>query len=162
MGYTTSGIKIGEPIDILGLLREAALAELVAINGYENHIAMSNMQDLNDILRHIRDEEIEHYYIFLNLIRKYDREQEESMKKIKKELSQEHFNEKVGPYKKQSDMYIINALRENIKGELEAINLYENQVAKIKNKEIVSAFRKVIVEEKEHIEELTQVIEKLK
>ncbi len=160
MSYTTEGMPYGEPVDVLALIREGMIGEIVAINGYEKHIAMSNMEDLNYLLRHLRDEEIEHYYILLNLLRKYDKVQAMMFEEIKNS-DEFPISETVKPIKKQSDEYIINCLRKDIKGELEAINLYEEHVSKIKNKEISTAIRKIINDEKEHVEELTIAIEKL-
>ncbi len=160
MSYTTlNGIPYGVPQDVLGLLREGMIGELVAIREYDYHIRNSEIPELTEILKHIRDEEVEHYYIFLDLLRKYDKEQMKEMKKAK-----EHANF-LQPHpmnhEKNSTECILNMLRNDIKGELEAINLYEFHVLKIKNKEIRDAFNKIIKDEKHHVEELTDAIEKL-
>ncbi len=47
------------------LLRESLVAEIVAINGYQQHIADSDMPDINAAWQSIMEDEKKHYGMFL-------------------------------------------------------------------------------------------------
>ncbi len=159
MSYTNPhGMAFGKAVDVLGLIREALVGELVAINGYNTHISNSTIPALTKILTHIKEEEQEHYNILIDLLRKYDKEQYMSAKDLEHKINNAP---KVETIKKQSDQCILNQIREDLKGEYEAINLYELHFSKIKNKEIKKAFRQIIIDEKHHVEELTDAINTL-
>lgn len=158
MSYTNSnGQPQGFPKVDTNKLREILIAEIIAINGYAQHIANSNMADINVVWNHIMEEEKKHYGMILTLLRKYDPFQYKSYKK--------HEGNKSGPkspmqtftpnYDKQ---LILNNIREDIKGELEAIILYEEQLITIPYQDIRYALFSIINEEKEHSEELTQIL----
>ncbi|WP_461613627.1 hypothetical protein [Clostridium sp. Marseille-QA1073] len=72
------------------LLRQAMIAELVAINDYSEILAYSNIKDLNNILEHILEEEKEHYGKLLNLLRKVDEEQYYMYRRILNENKYKH------------------------------------------------------------------------
>ncbi|OPX42642.1 hypothetical protein CLHUN_34640 [Ruminiclostridium hungatei] len=55
-------------------------------------------------------------------------------------------------------LLILNNIRDDIKGELEAVILYEDEIAHIQQKDIRQALQKIIDDEKEHTEHLTQVL----
>jgi len=62
---------------------------------------------------------------------------------------------------KKDRRFILDKLREEIKGELEAIVLYEDQLRKIPDPEGRTIMYEIIMDEKEHVEELTQALLKL-
>lgn len=158
MSYTNSG---GQPQGLAKVdtnkLREILIAEIIAINGYAQHIANSNMKDINEVWSHIMEEEKEHYGMILILLRKYDPFQYKGYK--------EHIGDKAGPispmqvftpnYDKQ---LILNNIREDIKGELEAVILYEDLLVTIPYHDIRNAIFSIINDEKEHAEHLTQLL----
>ncbi len=55
-------------------------------------------------------------------------------------------------------LLILNNVRDDIKGELEAVILYEDEISHIQQKDIRHALQKIIDDEKEHTEHLTQVL----
>jgi len=138
-------------------LREILISEIDAINGYSDHIANSNMEDVNAAWKSIMGDEKKHYGIILLLLRKYDSAQNQAYK--------EHIAGKSGPtspmqtyepnYNKQ---IILNNIREDIKGELEAVILYEQQLAMIPYSDVRYALYSIINEEKGHAEHLTQLL----
>ena len=138
-------------------LREILIAEIIAINGYAEHIANSNMEDINAAWNSIMGDEKKHYGMILTLLRKYDPNQYKSYK--------EHIGDKAGPkspmqeftpnYNKQ---VILNNIREDIKGEFEAVILYEQMLAIIPYHDVRYAIYSIINEEKGHAEHLTQLL----
>lgn len=157
MSYTTEGQPQGIPFLCTNLLREALIGELVAINGYTYHIAHSPIKDLNEIWYHIMEDEKRHYGMFLQLLRKYDPIQKE---KYNETLDHIKFTSKgnldVSSTIVKYDKYkILNNIRNDIKGELEAVILYEQQVSQIPIIDVKQVFNEIIADEKEHTEELT-------
>ena len=158
MSYTN---RYGQPQGFAELvtnkLREILIAEIIAINGYAEHIANSNMKDINAVWNSIMGDEKKHYGMILTLLRKYDPTQNQSYK--------EHIGDKLGPkspmqtfipnYDKQ---VILNNLREDIKGEFEAVILYEEQLASMPFHDVRNALYSIINEEKGHAEHLTQLL----
>jgi rubrerythrin len=91
------------------------------------------------------------------LLRKYDPAQYQSYK--------EHKGDKLGPksplqiFKPNYDRQIIlNNVREDIKGELEAVILYEQMMANIPYHDVRQVIYSIINEEKGHTEHLTQLL----
>jgi rubrerythrin len=158
MSYTNPyGMPQGIAIFDTNKLREILIAEIYAINGYVDHIANSNMEDINAAWRSIMGDEKKHYGMVLNLLRKYDQAQYQAY--------QEHFGAKLGPkspmqiYKPDYERQIIlNNVREDIKGEFEAVILYEQHLAYIPYNDIRAALVSIINEEKGHAEHLTQLL----
>ncbi len=158
MSYTTrNGQPQGIPYCFTNKIREAMIAEIIAINGYAEHIANSNMEELNAAWRNIMRDEKKHYGMLLMLLRKYDPDQYEKY--------QEHKEIKYGSkgpmqaYKPNFDKQIIlNNLRQDIKGELEAVILYEQDFADISCNDIRHVFYSITTEEKGHLEHLTQLL----
>lgn len=158
MSYTN---RYGQPQGLARLdtnkLREILIAEIIAINGYAEHIANSNMEDINTAWNSIMGDEKKHYGMILTLLRKYDPFQYQSY--------EEHIKDNPGPkspmqkftpnYDKQ---IILNNVREDIKGEFEAVILYEQQFASIPYHDIRYALHSIINEEKGHAEHLTRLL----
>lgn len=95
--------------------------------------------------------------MILTLLRKYDPNQYKAY--------QEHIGVKLSPkspmqtYTPQYDRQIIlNNIREDIKGEFEAVILYEQQIAIIPYSDVRNALYSNINEEKGHAEHLTQLL----
>lgn len=158
VSYTNlEGQPQGYPYYDTNKIREALIAEISAINGYARHIANSNMEDINDVWESIMKDEKDHYGMFLTLLRKYDQ--------VQYEQYEEHVGDKSGSktpmqiYKPEYDKQIIlNNIREDIKGELEAVILYEQYLVQIPYPDIKDVFYTVIKAEKGHAEHLTQVL----
>lgn len=157
MSYTT---RYGQPQGNARLftnkLREALIAEIIAINGYEEHIANSNMENVNEAWRSIMGDEKKHYGIFLSLLREYDPDQYKA--------AQDHsavsgsnppLQFYVPSYDKQ---LILNNIREDIKGEYEAVILYEDLSQLVPYRDIRSALLSISNEEKGHAEHLTRLL----
>ena len=65
----------------LEMLREDLMAELQAINQYQEHIEVLADEDAINILKHIRDDEKEHVAELFKLIQRLDPVQAEKFKK---------------------------------------------------------------------------------
>lgn len=158
LSYTN---KYGQPQGFAKLdtnkLREILIAEIIAINGYAEHIANASMEDINAVWKSIMEDEKKHYGMILTLLRKYDPAQYKGYK--------EHIGDKSGPtspmqeftpsYNKQN---ILNNIREDIKGELEAVILYEQMLAIIPYHDVQYVIYSIINDEKGHAEHLTQLL----
>jgi len=70
------------------ILRAGIIAELDAINLYEQMAAMAKSDDLKKILFDIANEEKTHVGEFLTLLQREDREQEVELQKGKKEVEE--------------------------------------------------------------------------
>jgi rubrerythrin len=158
MSYTHPfGQPQGEARLVTGKLREALIAEIIAINGYTEHIANSTMKDINSAWYTIMGDEKKHYGMFLTLLRKYDPEQYKAY--------QYHLNDTkntrssmqtyVPNYDKQ---IILNNLREDKKGEFEASILYEDLADHISQSDVKSMLLSISAEEKGHAEHLTKLL----
>lgn len=62
-------------------LREDLIAELGAINQYQEHIDEADNEEIKKVLGHIRDDEKEHVAELTKIIRKLDETQEEKFQK---------------------------------------------------------------------------------
>lgn len=158
MSYTNKyGAPQGIPKFETNKLREILIGELVAINGYAEDIANSNMADINAVWKSIMADEKKHFDMILALLRKYDPFQYKSYK--------EHIGDNSGPispmqkftpnYNKQ---LILNNIRDAIKGEFEAVILYEELLDSLPYPDIRNALCFVINAEKGHAERLTQLL----
>lgn len=159
MSYTNPyGLPQGTARKITNKLREIMIAEIIAINGYQSHIANSNMLSVNEAWYHIMLDEKRHYETALNLLRKYDPSQ------YKASLAQhEDILKPKSPVQLYNPDYnkqiILNNIREDIKGELEAVILYEDEIEGFSaHKDIKIALQAIIDDEKEHAEHLTIVL----
>lgn len=158
MSYTTNRQPQGCPCPFTNLIREAMIGELVAINDYTYHIENSCIKEINDVWEHIAEDEKRHYGMFLKLLRKYDPIQYSKFIEAK-----EHINlttsVKLGPIShKINQKNILSFIRDDIKGELEAIILYEDHLFKIPFNDVKQTYFEIIEDEKEHVEELTLVL----
>lgn len=157
MSYTVqNGQPQGVPSYFVDKIREALIAEVVAINGYAEHIANSNMAAINTVWRNIMLDEKEHYGLFLSLIHKYDPTQYQLYIKHEQDIIPVT---QMQPYKPEYDkQLILNNVREDAKGELEAVILYDQLCYEAPYQDIKDVFQYVINAEKEHVEHLTRVL----
>jgi rubrerythrin len=76
MSYTS---PLGQPQEyahtFVNKIREALIAEIIAINQYQEHISSSSMIEINKVWHSIMQDEKNHYGLFLSLIEKYDKEE---------------------------------------------------------------------------------------
>ncbi len=79
--------KVGENMD-REILRVAIIAELDAINLYEQMASMTNNEKLKDILMDVADEEKTHVGEFLTMLLQMDEKQVEELEKGKKEVEE--------------------------------------------------------------------------
>jgi len=158
MSYTVEdGQPQGDAYFFTNKIREILIAEIYAINGYTNHIENSNMEDLNVAWRSIMKDEKKHYGMLLNLLRKYDQVQYQQYN-VHKNVKQGQLSS-MQKYKPEYDKQVIlNNLREDIKGEFEAVILYEQHLIQIHQQDIKNVLYSIITEEKGHAEHLTQIL----
>jgi rubrerythrin len=156
--YTTIlGQPQGIPLLFTNKIREALISEIDAINGYAAHILNSNMEEFNTAWRSIMGDEERHYDMFIALLRKYD--------PVQFQQYLQHKNDNPGiktqlqTYKPEYDrQMILNNVREDIKGEFEAVILYEQHIMEIPYQEIKDVYYSVSGEEKGHAEHLTKLL----
>lgn len=158
MSYTTKRQPQGCAYFYTNKIREAMIAELVAINDYAYHIAHSDIKDITETLQHIMEDEKEHYGMFLQLLRKYDPAQFKKYMEVKDHLKLSKTSRPINICVKPSQHMLLNFIRDDIKGELEAVILYEQHIMEIPIPDIRETFLKVINDEKEHTEELTRLL----
>ena len=157
MSYThPDGQPQGMAREFTNRLREILIAEIIAINGYQNHIAASNIEPINRALHAIMVDEKEHYGLILQLLRKYDPEQYRQYMEHKNDApgSKTPIQTKHRP----SEQSILNFIREDIKGEMEAVILYEEQLPEYPHRDIRETLKMIIDEEKGHAEHLTRLL----
>jgi rubrerythrin len=158
MSYTT---EYGQPQGVARLvtnkLREAMIAEIIAINGYERHIANSSMREINSAWHTIMDDEKKHYGMFLTLLRKYDPEQYKAYQQFINAAPgiRSSMQTYVPDYDRQ---LILNNIRYDIKGELEASILYEDLAEQVSQHDVKSTLLSISAEEKGHVEHLTRLL----
>lgn len=169
MSYTTNGQPQGTAHSISNFIREAMIGELAAINDYTKHISETSSCDIKETLTHIMLDEKRHYGMLLELLRKFDpvqfkkavkTKEEESKEKSSKKKSKSKSNTSSSNKKTHSTEYILNKIRMDIKGELAAIIAYEDIISKITDKEAIDTITEITNDEKEHIEELTALLQK--
>lgn len=158
MSYTTNRQPQGYPYCFTNKLREALVAEIVAINDYAHTIAHSDIKDINKVLHHIMEDEKRHYGMFLELLRKYDPVQYSKYIAVKEHIELSKDSKYLNVYEKHSESSLLNFIRDDIKGEFEAIVLYEAQILEMPYRDIKKVFLEVIGDEKEHVEELTLLL----
>lgn len=158
MSYTTEGQPQGYPYFYTNKIREALISEIVAINGYAYHIAHSDMKDINEVWHHIMEDEKRHYGMFLELLRKYDPVQCARYMEAKEHVELSKNSKYLNVFGKHSEDLILNFIRNDIKGEFEAVILYEQNAFEIPYKDIRETYIEIAGDEKEHAEELTLVL----
>ena len=158
MGYTYPiGQPQGEPTQFTNILREILIAEIYAIHGYQQQIADSNMAEINAVWHNIMLDEKEHYGWILKLLRKYDPEEEKSFQSFKD--ARLGAKAPMQAYKPDYDRQIIlNNLRQDIKGELEAVILYEQLLPQLPYLDLRQTLLNIISAEKDHTEHLTSLV----
>ncbi|HBF38800.1 MAG TPA: rubrerythrin [Firmicutes bacterium] len=155
--YPSDAQPQGLPLADTNKIREALIAEIYAINGYASHIANSNMTEINQTWRTVMEDEKKHYGMFLNLLRKYDPVEYQKYQIYQKLKSGE--KQPLQPYQPNFESQIIlNNIRLDIKGEFEAVILYEQHLVQIPYQDIQEVFYAISSEEKEHVEHLTQLL----
>ncbi|HEY5525067.1 MAG TPA: ferritin family protein [Clostridium sp.] len=159
MGYTTERQPEGATKSVEGFLREGIIAEVVAINDYSYFIASTDNKELKEFFHEIMEDEKRHFSMFLEALRSIDEEEKES-----EEGSEEHI--KISSKGKYSDYtnkcnkntnLLVN-IRDAVKGELEAILLYEHFIINLSDNTISKIIKEIIKDEKEHVEELTRAL----
>ena len=70
------------------ILRTAIIAELDAINLYEQMASLTNDEKIRDVLIDVADEEKTHVGEFLAMLLKYDEKQVEELEKGRKEIEE--------------------------------------------------------------------------
>ncbi|MCY6355605.1 hypothetical protein [Clostridium sp. ZS2-4] len=158
MSYTTEGQPQGYPYFYTNKIREALISEIVAINGYAYHIAHSDIKDINQVWHHIMEDEKRHYGMFLQLLRKYDPVQYAKYMESKEHVKLSKNSKYLNVYGKHSEDLILNFIRSDIKGEFEAVILYEQNAFESPYKDIKETYIEIAGDEKEHAEELTLVL----
>ena len=156
MSYTTNRQPQGDADKVTNLLREGMIAELVAVSDYDTFIYRTSNKDLKELFYHIMEEEKRHYGMFLDALRKLDKDEAELAKEAK--IKVKIYNSDKTKYKGKSEGCMLAFIRDSIKGELEAIILYEDILDSIKDEYIVSVIEDIIKDEKEHVEELTRAL----
>lgn len=159
MSYTTNRQPQGILNNDETFLREGLISEIVAINDYSQLLNLTENKEVRDIFHHIMEEEKEHYGLFLEALRAIDHEQCALSKDIDEHLNLSGKN----TYKdysngKENKYFLLTYIRDAIKGELEAIVLYEDFLCKVKSKTLFNLIKKITSDEKEHVEELTKAL----
>jgi rubrerythrin len=158
MSYTTeNGQPQGHAYFFTNKIREALIAEIIAINGYAEHIANSNIKDINAAWKSIMQDEKKHYGMLLTLLRKYDPVQYQEYNEHKNDESS--VKSTMQTYKPEYDkQLILNNVRQDIKGEFEAVILYEQDLVEIPHQDVKEVLFSIITEEKGHVEHLTRIL----
>ncbi len=157
MSYTKpDGQPQGVAVYFTNKIREALIAEVVAINQYEEHIANSDMTEVNEVWNHIIQDEKDHYGMFLTLLRKYDPTQYQKYLFHKDDTFQPSPMQSYQP--DYSKNLILGNIRSDIKGEFEAVVLYEQLILEMPFQDMKDTFHNVVTAEKEHAEHLTKLL----
>jgi rubrerythrin len=154
MSYTHPyGQPQGAAHQFTNKLREILIAEIIAINGYQSHIENSNMEEVNKVWHSIMDDEKKHYGLILKLLRKYDPAEykEYLAHKVEPTGSKDPMQRYITDF---SSQIILNNIRDDIKGELEAVILYEEDLSKFPYRDFRTVLLSIINEEKGHAEHL--------
>jgi rubrerythrin len=157
MSYTSpNGQPQGTARHFVNKLREILIAEIIAINGYQSHIDNSNIEEITKALHSIMLDEKKHYGWVLCLLRKYDPEQYRQFVEHKDDAPGPKTPIWTEPY--PDCRVLLNDIRDDIKGELEAVILYEQELAEFPHKDIRTIIHAIINEEKGHLEHLTRLL----
>lgn len=159
MSYTTNRQPQGILKNNETFLREGLISELVAINDYSHFLSLTDHKDLRDIFYHIMKEEKEHYGLFLEALRMTDKEEDKLANEVNENLNistKNNYRDYSGGNENRN--LLLTYIREAIKGELEAIILYNNFLDNIDNKELSVLIKSIAKDEKEHTEELTKAL----
>ena len=159
MSYTTNRQPQGILKNDETFLREGLIAEIVAINDYSHFLTLTENKEMRDIFYHIIGEEKEHYGLFLQALRAIDSEQATLSKNMIDHIkipSKHSYKDYSGG--KENRSLLLTYIREAIKGEFEAIILYEDFLSNTQNKDLFNLIKQITSAEKEHVEELTMAL----
>ncbi|MFZ5968249.1 MAG: ferritin family protein [Bacillota bacterium] len=155
MNYTAPGQPQGIPYYFTNKIREAMMGKLAAINGYAYHINSSDSHQINEVWKHIMEDEKRHFRMFLGLLRKYDPIQSSMMEEVKNHIKLEAEGINFSYSSKYTHELMLNHIRRDIRGEQESILLYEKYIAEIPYQEVIDVFKEIVKDEKKHVGELT-------
>ena len=159
MSYTTNRQPQGILKNNETFLREGLIAELVAINDYSHFLSLTDNRDIKVIFQHIIEDEKRHYGLFLKALRMIDLEEAKIAIDVNKSITistKNNYRDYSGGNENRN--LILTYIREAIKGEFEAIILYDHFLANIDNKELSVLIKSIAKDEKEHAEELTKAL----
>jgi rubrerythrin len=159
MGYTTERQPEGTAKSVEGFLMEGLIAEIVAINDYSYFIASTDNKELKEFFQEIMEDEKSHYAMFLKALKSIDEEENRLGERAEKHVkisSKGKYSDYTNKFNKNTNL-LVN-IRDAIKGELEAILLYEHFIINLSDNTISTIIKKVIRDEKEHVEELTRAL----
>lgn len=159
MGYTTERQPEGPAKSVEGFLMEGLIAETVAINDYTYFIASTDNKELKEFFYEIMGDEKRHYAMFLEALKSIDEEENELGEGAEKHVKISS-NGKYSDYnnKCNKNTGLLVNIRDAIKGELEAILLYEHFIINLSDHTISRIIKEIIKDEKEHVEELTRAL----
>ncbi|MGL5820276.1 MAG: ferritin family protein [Sarcina sp.] len=162
MSYTTKRQPQGKPRNLANFLREAMIGELVAINDYQEHMNNCSISEVKEVFEHIMQEEKKHYGMLLELSRHLDHIQNSAAIEAPNHVNVKckTLNETTSK-KKGSNSSLLKKIRDDIKGELEAIIAYEDIISKITDQKAIKMITEITSDEKQHVEELTYLLQKL-
>lgn len=159
MSYTTDRQPQGFLKSDETFLRESLISEIVAINDYSNFLKLAENKEIKDLFYHIMKEEKEHYGLFLEALRNLDKDQSKLAQNVDEDINITMKNSYKEYYSgKENRSLLLLYIRKAIKGELEAIILYNSFLNSIESKKIFNLVKKVTMDEKEHVEELTKAL----
>lgn len=103
------------------------------------------------------EEEKEHYGLFLDALRIADPEEQEISEEVKEQvkISEKDHNKFKDYSSKGIKGNLLTHIRDAIKGELEAIVLYDYFIDNLTDKRLITIISGIAKDEKEHVEELT-------
>ena len=159
MGYTTERQPEGVAKSVEGFLMEGLIAEIVAINDYSYFIASTDNKELKEFFHEIMEDEKRHYAMFLEALKSIDEEEKELGEGAEKHVkisAKGKYSDYTNKCNKNTNL-LVN-IRDAIKGELEAILLYEHFIINLSDNTISRIIKEVIKDEKEHVEELTRAL----
>ena len=159
MSYTTERQPEGAAKSVEGFLMEGLIAEIVAINDYNYFIASTDNKELKEFFHEIMEDEKRHYSMFLETLKSIDEEEKELGEGAEKHIKISA-NGKYSDYtnKCNKNTSLLVNIRDAIKGELEAILLYEHFIINLSDNIISRIIKEIIKDEKEHVEELTRAL----
>jgi len=159
MSYTTQRQPEGATKSVEGFLREGLIAEIVAINDYNYFIESTDNKELKELFHEIMGDEKRHYAMFLEALKSIDEEEKELGMEAEKHIKISAKG-KYSDYtnKSNKNISLLVNIRDAIKGELEAILLYEHFIINLSDNIINRIIKEIIKDEKEHVEELTRAL----
>ena len=159
MSYTTNRQPQGILQNDETFLHEGLISEIVAINDYSHFLNLTENKEMRNIFHHIMEEEKVHYGLFLDALRTIDPEQCSLSKDVHKHITISCGNSyKDYSTSKSSKFFLLTYIRDAIKGELEAIILYEDFLNNVQSQKLFKLIKRITLNEKEHVEELTKAL----